>query len=618
MRNLFIPITKKTFVLSFLFFFTLFEIFLYSYMMDFRVEESTLLAKILFFSLFILEYILISFVVYGFFKFRFLIYVLLIVYIAIHISQLVTYQISSEFLSMLALDNVEFIGFLFTVENVWIIMRTLFLLLVVSYIFAKVVDAKEFISSKLWLVSLLFLGFGFFALAYAPKSIVEQRDLLLKHNYFDHTSPIKALVDIFKTEEKVKLQFTIKEVKRLNALGYHFNPLNQYHLMKDEMYKGKFKSSIEKPNVIVIFTEGLSARTSSVYSEKYGLLTPNLKRFSQDVSTLRVDNFYNHTAATYRGLYGQLCSLFPYMGGGNFWFDNDTLNLHKNSHKCLPHILKNNGYETVYLNMHYKDESANDDMVSHFGFDTIHSGEYLSNKYLGGVNKIKNAYMSDHQSYESLTKYLQEKEGDDQKPFLLTTYTIETHAFLDIGLDGVPYKDGKNNVLNTIYNMDHAFGKFWDYFKASKFAKNTIILFTSDHAHYNGKEYINVMKEYKEEQYYGIFVDRVPLLVYAPHVALPQTFNAKHATSIDIAPTLLHLMNAKQEKNAFIGHSIFENNRADFGISKFGSTYYMIKENNLIYKSQNVLPEYKDDFALIHRFITHTHELEKQNRLYKN
>ncbi|CAA6819844.1 MAG: Choline-sulfatase (EC [uncultured Sulfurovum sp.] len=587
-------------------------------MMDFSVEGSTLLTKILFFNLFILEYVFISFVVYGLFKFRFLVYVLLITYIAIHISQLVTYQISSEFLSMLALDNVEFIGFLFTLENVWIIVRTLLLLLVVSYIFAKVVDVKDFISSRLWFIGLLFLGFSSFVLAYAPKSMVEQRDVLLKHNYFEHTSPTKAFINIFIEEKQLKLQFTKEEVNRLNELGYHFNPLNQYNIMKDDIYTGKFKSSVEKPNVIVIFTEGFSARTSSVYSEKYELLTPNLKRFSQDASTLRVDNFYNHTAATYRGLHGQLCSLFPYMGGGNFWFDNETLNLHKNNYKCLPHVLKNNGYETVYLNMHYKDESANDDMVSYFGFDTIHSGEYLSNRYLGGVKKIKNAYMSDHQAYESLTKYLQEREEGEQTPFLLTTYTIETHAFLDIGEDGVPYKEGKNNVLNTIYNMDHAFGKFWDYFKASKFAKNTIILFTSDHAHYNGKEYINVMKEYKEEQYYGIFVDRVPLLVYAPHLELPQTFNAKHATSIDITPTLLHLVNAKEEKNAFIGHSLFEKNRQDFGISKFGSTYYMLKEHNLIYKSKNVLPEYKDDFRLIHRFITYTHELEKQNRLYKH
>jgi phosphoglycerol transferase MdoB-like AlkP superfamily enzyme len=432
-------------------------------------------------------------------------------------------------------------------------------------------------------------------------------------------SPIWAYINIFQKDDVKKIIFTKNELKDLIGYGYNINPFSKYPLIKENIYNDSLNldENITKLNVIIIFTEGLSAVTTSVYNDTFEDLTPNLERFARDNHTTIMTNYYNHTAATYRGLFGQLCSIYPWLGGGKSWIKNDILNLSENSYKCLPHILNHNGYETVYFNMHYKDSSGNDEMAISFGFDKVLSGEELSLEYLGKINKIRDHYIDDQEAYQILIEYLKNKP-DSKKPFLLATYTIETHAFVDITKDGIGYKDNTHNVLNTIHNMDDAFGKFWRYFKQSKFSKNTMIIFTSDHAHYYCEEYKHTLEDYKEKNYHNIFIDRVPLLIYNPYSKLPSEFDTKQGTSIDLTPSILNLLKVKQESNSFIGHSLFEQNRKNIGIGSFGNSFYLIKENNLIYGKHNVLQEDKNRFNVIHKFIDYLHELEKENKVFKN
>ena len=620
-------IQYKTFIIVFLFLFTSVLIFILAYNFNLNIDDVGLVPKILFFDKFLVEYIIVSLLLLFLVntnKISLLIaLIVFLFYVTVASVQLITFIISREFLSKLAVSNVEFIGFLITFENIMIIVQTLIALFIVPFLMTRYImkhtNIEQIVTKKIFVFFLFLIVIAVYDNhKFINNDFINKRDALLTKNYFQHTAPIQAFVKVFEEENNIKLSFTKDEVSKLRNLGYHLDLFSKYPLVKDKIFDRniKFEDTIEKPNIIIIFTEGFSARTTSVYSNKYENITPNLKEFSENNATMLVENFYNHTAATYRGLHGQLCSLYPFLGGGEYWFENDFLNLSKINYKCLPHILKNNGYETTYLNMHYKDESGNDDMVSHFGFDTILSGEDLSHIYLSGINKIKSQYLSDHQSYKVLENYLKSKENMNQKPFLLTTYTVETHAFLDIDMDGIAYKDGKNNILNTIHNLDDAFGKFWEYFKSSKYFKNTIIVFTSDHAHYYGKEYINLMQEYGEKNYHRVFIDKVPLLIYSPSVKLPKRFDAQQATSVDLAPTILNLLNVNNEKNAFIGHSILEKNRSKIGISSYGRNLYMIKGDNRIYVPENVEEEDKETLNLIGKYIKYMHQLEKENRIY--
>jgi len=619
----------KAFMLLFTLIFTLILIIYFSSTLYFDIDNISNVSKILFFDRFIDEYAIVSLLLFLFIQkkriFTIVAILILFIYISIATTQLITYLISGELLSRLALNNVEFIGFLLTFENIKLVIISLIILIfipsVLSYFMIKRTSIVDFLNHKLFMIIMIFL----FIIShntnkYIDEKYIDERDIIFSKNHFYHTGSIQALANLYKEEKGKILSFKQTEIDLLDNINLSLDFTSKYPLMKETVYQNSlpFKHTLERPNVIVIFTEGFSARTTSIYSNKYDNLTPNLKKFTENNHTMTVKQFYNHTAATYRGLHGQLCSLFPKYGEGDMWFDNEYLNLSSINYKCLPHILQNNHYETIYLNMHYKNQSANDEMVSNFGFDTILSAEELSKKYLGGINHIKSQYLSDHQSYDVLTAYLKEKEKDNNKPFFLATYTIETHAFLDTEDNGIKYKSGKNNVLNTIHNMDDAFGEFWNYFKNSTFADNTLIFFTSDHAHYYGKDYIKTMKEYQEDNYHQVFIDKVPLLIYAPNMTLPNVWNAQQATSIDLAPTILHLLQIKNTSNAFIGTSLFEKNRKDFGISSYGKNLYMIKKNNLIYFEGNVLEKDQTTFHTIKKFIQYTHQLEEENRLFHN
>ena len=412
---------NKTFLLLFLSLSSFLGVILFAYALNFDIKDISSVSKILIFDTFFIEYTLIfvltALLINKYPIFNWLGMIIFILYIFIFIAQLTSLFISGEFISKLAVNNIEFIEFLITLENISIVLIILFVILILPFILTYIIMKKPYTNKLLQLkyligFLLLFSIILFNISKFVSTDMIKGRDSFLVKNSLPHMATIQAFIDIYRVEKDTQLSFSKQNIKQLQKLGYSFNPIANYPLLKNEIYTDnlKFQRTLDKPNIIVIFTEGFSARTSNVYSNTYENLTPNLKDFSEDNSTMKVNNFYNHTAATYRGLHGQLCSLYPTFGKGSMWFENDILDLSKIHYKCLPHILQDNLYETVYLNMHFKDKSANDDMVSHFGFDTILSANSLAKDYLSTFKQLRSDYLSDHQSYTVLKNYLKKKE----------------------------------------------------------------------------------------------------------------------------------------------------------------------------------------------------------------
>jgi len=548
-----------------------------------------------------IEFIFIYILIYFFFGINrflsFVIWIIFILYISINSIELISLLISNDFLTKLAIDNIEFIDVIITNKNIFRLLLFLFILIIVPYLLQKIVKDKLFN-----LIYILIFTLFIASIIYNKFNI----------NYFN--SPILNFIKIFISEENNNEEFNYKDLDNLKLFGFKLDVKNKYPLMKNGIYKYKLSNINKKPNIIVIFTEGLSARTTSVYNKKFFSLTPNLYKFSKYKNTKYYKNYYNHTAATYRGILGQLCSFFPKYGGNGGW-NRDFKSISKIRYKCLPELLKHNGYETTYLNVHYKDASHIDEMVNNFGFDKIYSGESLSKLYLGKINKLKNDALTDHQAYKVLINFLKNKKNN--KPFFVSMYTEETHAWVDVVSDGVKYKDGSNETLNTIYNMDNAFGKFLDYFKNSKYFKNTILVFTSDHAHYQNREFVELMNKYKEKDYKHIFIDKIPLIIYNPFYTLPTLDKNLSFTSLDIAPTILHMIGAQNEPNAFLGTSIFESKKR-YGVSWYNNHLYLINRDKVYDRFDIKDNKNKELFFLLKKFLRYIHYLESQNRIFPN
>ena len=333
------------------------------------------------------------------------------------------------------------------------------------------------------------------------------------------------------------------------------------------------KGAVAHPNVIVIFTEGTSARLIGAYGGRYARLTPNIDRFA--ARAMKVVDYYNHTAATYRGLIGQTSSGFSFAGGSgqDGWASEaNTSRLAAIRRQTLATILGGRGYDTYFFEPEH-DGTPFTHMLRSLGFDNVETFETTSTLLHGDVAvQDQTDQLDDGSLFRGLTAFLKAREhGPDGKPFFVATYNIGTHAFIPMVAGGHAYGDGHSQVLDKLHNYDAAVGAFLDYFDASPYAENTIVVFTSDHATYPDKPYRDVAGKGLKP----FFVDRIPLLVYDPTHHLPRVFDAQGRNSLDMAPTLLQLLGIGRVPNSFLGASLFEMRRFPLGITALGDDFYV-------------------------------------------
>lgn len=281
----------------------------------------------------------------------------------------------------------------------------------------------------------------------------------------------------------------------------------------------------EHPNVIIIFTEGLS---QSVVDSDYDLM-PNVREY-QGLS-LNFTNYYNHTFATYRGLNGQLYS--GYQGGD--YDANDLISIQS--------VLHDQGYTTRFINA----EPGNVDFTTyleHMNYDGIVSPEISS-------SDPSTFWASDSDTYDALFATAEELNATGQ-PFLISCYTFNTHVSWDVAEE--EYGDGSNPVLNKFYDCDIQFGEFMEQFNASDLANNTIIIFTADHATYTDKDFVDTFPEdaaARESNMCGT----MPFFIYYKGIT-PETYDAGGRNSLDMVPTVLDYIDISAP-NYFLGRSLF-------------------------------------------------------------
>jgi phosphoglycerol transferase MdoB-like AlkP superfamily enzyme len=398
--------------------------------------------------------------------------------------------------------------------------------------------------------------------------------------------------------------------------GIHYDRRAEYPLVKGDIYGGELPFATtgagEAPrrhlNVIVFFSEGLSARVMQPYSEAYPGLTPNIEEFA--ASAMRVDNYYNHTFATYRGLLGQLCSIFPVYAGGRFNPDTD--------YYCLADLLGDEGYQSHFLFSQQRARTKLDEVLGKANVDQVLAQEDLQRLYLQGEQAGRPLALSDQQFFDAFIAHLRFLEGQqasgDGAPFVLGLYNIETHAYYHASDDGVSYAGHDSYILDSIRNFDDAFGRFWSYFKASGLFQNTIVVFTADHAHFQGKDFVALVNQ--QPDYQRMFVDRIPLIIYHPEMQLPPSFDAKNASSIDLAPSLAHLLQLENRPNAFVGRSIFERSGSESLAWGEGHVFLIGPDGVEIHGNSTQAPAGDTRLNRLYRGLKALHTLEINGRVW--
>ncbi len=328
----------------------------------------------------------------------------------------------------------------------------------------------------------------------------------------------------------------------------------------DFPYPEKRHGARREPNVIVFFVESLSARMVGAYGMRESSVTPNLDAFAREA--MRVEGYVNHTTPTVPGLFGQICSIYPPYKAEMKGVKPDP------RMECLPHILaREKGYRTVYFSHSHPKYAGIGRLLEQWGFQET----YLWRKLLKTLLRDEPPYLgagglSDHQMMRGLVNYLEKEERrllEGGRPFFIGLSTVETHTGRSANdSDGVKLAGPASEVDSAFHSMDDAFGYFWRYFSKSRYADNTIVIVTADHARFPSLDY----KEVAGKGYVPSVYDDVALLIRDPFHELPEKMKLR-ASTLDFAPSLYHLLGGDPHRtNHLMGLSIFGDRQKSAGV----------------------------------------------------
>lgn len=328
-----------------------------------------------------------------------------------------------------------------------------------------------------------------------------------------------------------------------------------------------------KTNVLVIQLESVSQWALDNDPTPMPFLKSLIK------NNISVENFHSDSCQTVNAEFISLCSIWPDSQGTI-----NTTHL-ENDFSCLPENLKNFGYETYYFHSDLPNFYNRDVLLPKLSFDHIYMTPYFRQKE------------DDEFVFTHALDLLKESE----KPFFAYVLSFTTHAphdqeLIDYNLEKnnlkiTPWRNQLNpeyvkllneqkflyedqetieNYLGFLETTDQALKATFDQLKNLDMLDDTLVVIYNDHRFYN---FFN--DDFTGFQEYNT----MPFVIVTPQKDQMQVQSI--ASQIDIAPTILHLLNQNttETPKTFTGQSLFDPQFNNQVLNKcLDSIYYLNKD----------------------------------------
>lgn len=245
------------------------------------------------------------------------------------------------------------------------------------------------------------------------------------------------------------------------------------------------------------------------------------------------------------------------------------------SYHALPHILSTIGYSTSFMHgsvstsMSFK---AFGQMtgVNNFVFRDNYEAKYGKGDFDGKWGIWDNKFLP----------FILEETSNLQEPFLNTIFTLSSHHPYALPSEELKdkYPSGKVPILRPIAFVDDVLKDFFKRASKEDWYENTLFIITADHGSGADNE------KWKNYPY----SHRVPIFFYTPNGVIPAQRIEKTVSHIDIAPTILAMMDYDMPFFGY-GASMFDENRTFAAMGNGdtysfveGDTYYQFNNNGLI------------------------------------
>ena len=240
------------------------------------------------------------------------------------------------------------------------------------------------------------------------------------------------------------------------------------------------KESLNHKNIVYIYAESLER---TYFDEKrFPNLITNLRKFqNQSIDFSNIQQVIG-TGWTIGGYTATQCAIPLFTpSNGNSMSGVDTF---LPGAVCLGDVLHNLGYHQVYIQGASTKFSGKDKFFKTHHFDEIYGRDELEDR-LKDKSYLNAWGLYDDSTFDiAFEKFLELSKKS--KPFMINVMTLDTHH-PDGHLSktcrelGIRYGKGDNPILNAVKCSDYLISDFISKIKQSKYAKDTIILLTSDH-----------------------------------------------------------------------------------------------------------------------------------------
>jgi phosphoglycerol transferase MdoB-like AlkP superfamily enzyme len=344
-----------------------------------------------------------------------------------------------------------------------------------------------------------------------------------------------------------------------------------------ETWKLKNGPDTVKKNIVIIIMESMGMFKLGKFNGPKNL-TPNLNRIISN--SIYFDNIYTAGIHTFNGLYSTLFS-FPAL------YKHQPLEeLMDVPHTGIAQVLRNYGYTTSYFTTH----DPQFDNVS--GFFKANGYQNIFSEYPGDWVMSNNG-VPDHIMFGSSVSALNELSGNGD-PFFAVILTSSDHKPYIIPED-IDFKPNSELPEHRITEYaDWSIGYFFEQASEQGWYANTTFVLIADHG-------LNMGHTYDMPLSYHA----TPLIIYTPSSSYIRDTLHNLGGQIDVAPTVLGLLNIPYENNT-MGIDLFVNKRpfmyfcADDKIGCLDNEYYLIiRPGNIetLYKYENLqTTNYIDQF----------------------
>lgn len=311
--------------------------------------------------------------------------------------------------------------------------------------------------------------------------------------------------------------FQLSNVEINRAFNEIYNSLNTSRLNKIDKNFNK---------IVFVFLEGWTAYNMNSYGADYNA-TPNYDKLMKASLTSFATVAGGHR--TTEGIFSSYCS-YPNPLGKTV----AKTHLQNFSYECLPQILRDEGWQTEFIQGSLKETSGTGSFVQALGVQKSFGREDIAYKELG-YN-----YWGAHDG--DIYKFAFDRLNTNKKIFL----GINTNSNHDFKMPkGVEPKFGQDNNLfknlSITYYADQELGKFVD--KLFLDHPDSLLIMVGDHTGFT--------TGLIHHQY------MVPFLIYYPGISA-RRINAV-TTQRDIAPTILDILNLPNKSKHFTGRSLIGN-----------------------------------------------------------